>query len=55
MSAQANALLTITDTTFKRKKDIRAEIDTKLDAIANALQATPSITPILTLRWTVNE
>ncbi|WP_460253412.1 SNF2-related protein [Acidiphilium sp. MT5] len=42
-------------TTFKRKKDIRAEIDAKLDAIANSLQATPSITPILTLRWTVNE
>jgi hypothetical protein len=42
-------------TTFKRKKDIRAEIDAKLDAIANALQAIPSITPIVTLRWTVNE
>jgi superfamily II DNA or RNA helicase len=42
-------------TTFKRKKDIRTEIDTKLDAIASTLQATPSITPIVTLRWTVNE
>jgi superfamily II DNA or RNA helicase len=40
--------------TFKRRKDLRAEIDEKLDAIANALQATPHVTQIFTLRWTIN-
>lgn len=40
-------------TTFQRKKQIRAEVDQKLDAIAAALKATPTVTPLLTLRWTV--
>ena len=41
-------------TTFQRKKEIRAEVDQKLDAIAAALKSTPTVTPLLTLRWTVN-
>ena len=42
-------------TTFQRKKDIRADIDSKLDAIASALQATPEIFPVVTLQWIVSE
>ena len=40
-------------TTFQRKKEIRAEVDQKLDAIAAALKATPTVSPLLTLRWSV--
>jgi superfamily II DNA or RNA helicase len=40
-------------TTFERKKAIRAEIDQKLDAIANVLQAVQLVTAIFTFRWTV--
>jgi len=41
-------------TTFQKRKEVRGEIDARLDAIARALQTKPTITPILTLRWTVN-
>jgi ERCC4-related helicase len=40
-------------TTFQRRKAVRAEMDDKLDAIAQALKATPTITPLVTLRWSV--
>ena len=41
-------------TTFQRKKEIRADMDAKLDAIARALQATPQISRVVTLQWIVN-
>lgn len=37
--------------TYERKKDIRAEADAKLDALANALKTVPTTTPVLTIRW----
>lgn len=39
--------------TYERKKDIRAEADAKLDALANALKTVPTVTPVLTVRWEV--
>jgi superfamily II DNA or RNA helicase len=41
-------------TTFQKRKEVRVEIDARLDAIARALQTKPIITPILNIRWTVN-
>jgi len=40
-------------TTFQRRKAVRAEMDEKLDAIAQALKAVPRIAPLVTLRWSV--
>lgn len=37
--------------TYERKKDIRAEADAKLDALANALKTVPVVTPVLTIHW----
>jgi len=42
-------------TMFQRRKAIRAEVDQKLDAMAEALKAQPTVTPLLTLRWEVQE
>ena len=39
--------------TYERKRDIRAEADAKLDALANALKTVPTLTPVLTIRWEV--
>ncbi len=39
--------------TYERKKDIRAEADAKLDALANALKTVPVIEPVLTIWWEV--
>jgi len=39
--------------TYERKKDIRAEADAKLDALANALKTVPAVAPVLTVRWEV--
>jgi hypothetical protein len=40
-------------TMFQRRKTIRAEVDQKLDAMAEALRTQPTVTPLLTLRWEV--
>ena len=40
-------------TTFQRRRAVRTEMDEKLDAIAQALKVTPTVAPLLTLRWTV--
>jgi len=40
--------------TYERKKDIRAEADAKLDALANALKTVPTVTPVLTIRWEIS-
>ena len=40
-------------TTFQRRRAVRTEMDEKLDAIAQALKATPTIAPLVTIRWTV--
>jgi len=40
-------------TMFQRRKAIRAEVDQKLDAMAEALKTRPTVTPVLTLRWEV--
>ncbi len=37
--------------TFQRQKAIRAEMDARLDEMAKLLEITPSLTPILTIRW----
>lgn len=39
--------------TFQRRKAVRAEMDDRLDTIAQALKAVPTITPLITLRWSV--
>jgi hypothetical protein len=41
-------------TTFQKRKEVRVEIDARLDAIARALQTKPTVTPILKIRWAVN-
>jgi superfamily II DNA or RNA helicase len=40
-------------TMFQRRRAIRAEVDQKLDAMAEALKVEPTVTPFLTLRWEV--
>ena len=40
-------------TTFQRRKAVRTEMDDRLDAIAHALKSVPTITPLITLRWSV--
>ena len=50
LEAQADELKL---TTFQRRKAVRAEMDDKLDAIAHALKTVPTITPLVTLRWSV--
>jgi superfamily II DNA or RNA helicase len=50
MDAEADELKL---TTFQRRKAVRAEMDGKLDAIAQALKAMPVITPLVTIRWSV--
>lgn len=40
--------------TYERKKDIRAEGDAKLDALANALKTVPALTPVLPIQWEVS-
>jgi ERCC4-related helicase len=50
LEAQADELKL---STFQRRKAVRAEMDDRLDAIAQALKAVPIITPLITLRWSV--
>jgi hypothetical protein len=38
---------------FQRRKAIRAEVEQKLDAMAEALRTQPTVAPVLTLRWEV--
>ena len=40
-------------TTFQRRRAVRTEMDEKLDAIAQALKATPTVAPLVILRWSV--
>jgi hypothetical protein len=42
-------------TMFQRRRAIRAEVDQKLDAMAEALKVQPTVTPFLTLRWEVSQ
>jgi len=50
LQAQADELKM---TMFERRKAIRADVDRKLDAMAEALKTEPRVTPLLTLRWEV--
>ena len=38
---------------FERRRQVRKEVSDKLDAFAEQLNKTPKMTPLLTLRWTV--
>ena len=40
--------------TYKRKKDVRAEVESMLDKLQADLQVVPTIEPIFTLRWRLN-
>ncbi len=40
--------------TYERKKEIRAEGDAKLDALANALKTVPVVAPVLTIQWEIS-
>ena len=40
-------------TMFQRRKAIRAEVDQKLDAMAEALKTSPAVSPLFTVRWEV--
>ncbi|WP_294537560.1 SNF2-related protein [uncultured Rhodoblastus sp.] len=39
--------------TFRRRKEIRNEVESRLDAIAKSLDITPSMEPVMTIRWEV--
>lgn len=40
-------------TTFKTLRDIRKEVDDKLDEVAAKLAITPKVTPVMTIRWEI--
>ncbi|WP_298962958.1 SNF2-related protein [uncultured Roseibium sp.] len=39
--------------TFKTLREIRQEVDTKLDEVAAKLAITPNVTPVMTIRWEI--
>lgn len=41
-------------TTFQKRKEVRLDIDARLDEIARALQTKPTVTQIFNIRWTVS-
>ena len=38
---------------FERRKKVRRDVSDKLDEFAESLNKLPTITPLMTLRWTV--
>jgi hypothetical protein len=39
--------------TFKTLRDIRKEVNDKLDEVAAKLAITPNVTPVMTIRWEI--